>query len=264
MWSIPFALISGNAVVLKPSERTPSIAQILSECCYCAGIPAGVFSVINGGPSVVKELLAQPAIQAVNFVGSEITGEAVYQHAKATGKRVQAECSGKNHGVLMDDANKMKTLYAISGSAFGAAGQRCMALSVAVFVGETREWIDELVSISKSLMVGCGRDPKVKVGPLISRAAKAKVEGMITAAEAEGAKVLLDGRNYHVADYPDGNFVGPTILSDVQPYMSCYQDEIFGPVLSCIEVDTLEEAVELINNHRCKSLGPCTAQVCAG
>lgn len=202
----------------------------------------------------MKELLAQPTIQAVNFVGSEITGELVYQHAKATRKRVQAECSGKNHGVILEDANKMKALYAIAGSAFGAAGQRCMALSVAVFVGPTREWINDLVTITQSLAVGCGRDPKVEIGPLISSTAKAKVEETITNAEIEGAKVLLDGRNYHVADYPKGNFVGPTILSQVQPYMSCYQDEIFGPVLACVEVDTIEQAIELINDHRCRFL----------
>ncbi|KKF93434.1 Methylmalonate-semialdehyde dehydrogenase [acylating] mitochondrial [Ceratocystis platani] len=192
----------------------------------------------------------EDSVRAVSFVGSDIAGERIYDHAKATRKRIQAECSGKNHGVVLDDANKMKTLYAIAGSAFGAAGQRCMALSVAVLVGSTAEWINDLVGISQRLVLGCGLDPTVEVGPLINRAAKQRVEEIITNAEAEGATVLLDGRNYHVPDYPNGNFLGPTILTNVKPYMSCYQEEIFGPVLACITVDTLEEAIQLINENR--------------
>ena len=129
-----------------------------------------------------------------------------------------------------------------------------MALSVAVFVGSTKEWIGELVELAKSLVVGCGTDPTVEVGPLITAASKTRVEEIITSAESEGAKVLLDGRKYSVPDYPDGNFVGPTILTNVKPYMTCYQEEIFGPVLCCVEVDTLEEAIEMINTNRCEML----------
>ncbi|KAL2890956.1 methylmalonate-semialdehyde dehydrogenase (acylating) [Ceratocystis lukuohia] len=267
LWSIPYALLAGNVMILKPSEKTPTVSQLLAECFLAAGFPPGVLSVIHGGSFVVNNLLSQPAVRAVSFVGSDIAGERIYDHAKATRKRIQAECSGKNHGVVLDDANKMKTLYAIAGSAFGAAGQRCMALSVAVLVGSTADWINDLVGISQRLVLGCGLDPTVEVGPLINRAAKQRVEEIITNAEAEGATVLLDGRNYHVPDYPNGNFLGPTILTNVKPYMSCYQEEIFGPVLACITVDTLEEAIQLINENRygngCTlfTSSPVTAQI---
>lgn len=217
-----------------------------------AGFPAGVFNIVHGGGNVVNALLSQPAIRAINFVGSEIAGERVYEHAKATRKRIQVECNGKNHGIVISDAVKMKALYAIAGSAFGAAGQRCMALSVVVFVGSTKKWVDDLVNLAKSLAVGCGLDPGVDVGPLITSESKRRVEEFITSAENEGANVVLDGRDFNVPDYPNGNFVGPTILTNVNPSMSCYQEEIFGPVLCCIETDTLEEAIDLVNNNRCK------------
>lgn len=250
LWSIPYALLLGNTVVLKPSEQTPSVSQVMAECFVQAGFPPGVLGVLHGGASVVGGLLSQPAIRAVSFVGSDVAGEQIYEHARATRKRIQVECNGKNHGVVLEDATRMRTLYAIAGSAFGAAGQRCMAVSVVVLVGQTRAWIDELVAIAKTLVVGIGLDPLVEVGPLISAAAKHRVEAMITAAEREGARVALDGRNLTVAEYPQGNFVGPTILTGVQPYMTCYQEEIFGPVLCCVEVDTLEQAMELVNNSR--------------
>lgn len=232
--------------------------MLLAEFFVQAGFPPGILNVVHGGPSVVNLLLSQPSVKAINFVGSDMAGERVYDHAKATRKRIQVECGGKNHGVVLEDAGKTKTLYAIAGSAFGAAGQRCMALSVVVFVGSTREWIRELVDIAQSLVVGCGLEQGVEVGPLITPAAKERVEDVINTAEAEGAKVLLDGRNYSVMGYPNGNFVGPTILSNVKTYMQCYQEEIFGPVLVCIEVDTLDAAIELINENRCGcSSVPC-------
>ncbi|KAH7363447.1 methylmalonate-semialdehyde dehydrogenase [Plectosphaerella cucumerina] len=250
LWSIPFALLSGNTVVLKPSEKTPSAAQILAECFWAAGFPPGVVNIVHGGPSVVEKLLAQPSVGAVSFVGSDIAGERVHDHARATRKRVQAECSAKNHGVVLADADKKKTLYAIAGGAFGSAGQRCMALSVVVLVGEARSWADDIAQLAMTLIVGDGKQSGVDMGPLITKAAKARVEEAITAAESEGATVLLDGRNYLVPDYPDGNFVGPTILTNVQSYMTCYQEEIFGPVLCCMEVETMEEAIQLINSNR--------------
>lgn len=215
-----------------------------------------MFNVVNGGSGVVNALLAQPSIQAISFVGSDIAGERITEHARATRKRIQAECNGKNHGVVLDDASKMKSLYAIAGSAFGAAGQRCMALSVVILVGSTKDWLDDLVKLAQSLVIGCGLDPGVEIGPLISTESKKRVEEIITTAEKEGAKVVLDGRNYSVPEYPEGNFVGPTILTDVKPYMSCYQEEIFGPVLCCMEVDSLEEAIELINTNRCRRFSP--------
>lgn len=254
LWSIPYALITGNTVVLKPSEKAPSASMLLAAAFHKVGLPQGVFNVVHGGPSAVDKLLAQPIVQAVSFVGSDAAAERVYEHARATGKRVQAECGGKNHGIVLEDANMTSTLYAIAGSAFGAAGQRCMAMSVAVFVGNTKRWISHLVSLASSLVVGCPTDKDVKVGPLISVAAKRRVLGIINQAVEEGATVLLDGRDVQVPDYPNGNFVGPTILRDVKTYMECYQTEILGPVLICMEVDTMEEAIELINENRCKVL----------
>ncbi|KAH8668837.1 methylmalonate-semialdehyde dehydrogenase [Xylariales sp. PMI_506] len=250
LWSLPYAILAGNTVILKPSERTPSVSQVMAECFLQAGFPPGVLNIVHGRAGVVTSLLAQPAVRAVSFVGGNVAGEQVYEHARATRKRVQVECNGKNHGVVLEDASRTKALYAIAGSAFGAAGQRCMAVSVVVFVGATREWVGELVQIARTLVVGCGLDPLVDVGPVITAASKSRVEDFISSAEQEGAKVLLDGRGYQVPDYPSGNFIGPTILTNVQPYMSCYQEEIFGPVLCCIEVATLEEAVDLVNNNR--------------
>ncbi|RAK95638.1 methylmalonate-semialdehyde dehydrogenase [Aspergillus ibericus CBS 121593] len=250
LWSLPYALITGNTVILKPSEKTPTTSSLLAAAFLKTGFPPGVFNVLHGGPSTVQMLVSQPSVQAVSFVGSESAARQVHDLARAAGKRIQAECGGKNHGVVLEDANMMPTLFAIAGSAFGAAGQRCMALSVAVFVGPTREWIPKLVELAQSMVVGCGGDQESKIGPLIDAAAKTKVGEMIQRAIEERATVLLDGRDIEVPGYPDGNFMGPTILSGVETYMECYQAEIFGPVLICMEVDTLEEAIDLINQNK--------------
>ncbi|KAL2222478.1 methylmalonate-semialdehyde dehydrogenase [Thermoascus aurantiacus ATCC 26904] len=251
LWFIPYALITGNAVILKPSERCPTPAMLLGELILEAGFPTGVLNIVHGSSVAVEKLLAQPLVRAICFVGSEAAADNVYKIATATRKRVQAECSGKNHGVIMEDANKTQTLYAVAGGAFGAAGQRCMALSTVVFVGSTSEWLPELVEIAKSLKLGCGLDKGTDIGPLISKAAKERVEEIIQSAVDEGAEVVLDGRNPEVPDYPNGNFVGPTIITGVQRYMQCYQTEIFGPVLICLEARDLDEAIEIVNENRC-------------
>lgn len=252
LWSIPYALITGNTVVLKPSERAPSVSCLMSEAIIRAGLPPGVFNLVHGGHSVVQMLILQPMVQAVSFVGSESAAKQVHDISRKAGKRIQAECGGKNHGVILDDASMMPTLFAIAGSAFGAAGQRCMSLSVVVFVGETQEWIPKLVEIAQSMIVGYSGDEETKVGPLIDRSAKAKVTGFIDRAAEEGATLLCDGRDALVPGYPDGNFVGPTIIADVETYMECYQSEIYGPVLICMQVDTLDDAIDLINQNKCK------------
>lgn len=226
--------------------------MILAECVLNAGFPPGVVNIIHGGPGAVGMLLSQPLVKAINYVGSDIGGERVYEHAKANRKRVQVECGGKNHAVVMPDASKRETLFALAGSAFGAAGQRCMASSVVVFVGSSIEWLPELVHIADSLIVGSGSDPSVGIGPLTTAAAKSRVVAMINEAEQDGAQVLLDGRQCYVEAYPNGNFVGPTILTAIETYMQCYQEEIFGPVLLCIHVSNLSEAIGLINDSRCK------------
>ncbi|KAJ5218201.1 uncharacterized protein N7498_000300 [Penicillium cinerascens] len=250
LWSIPYALITGNTVVLKPSEKAPSVSCLMSEAVLRAGLPPGVFNLVHGGHSVVQMLILQPMVQAVSFVGSESAAKQVHDISRKAGKRIQAECGGKNHGVILDDASMMPTLFAIAGSAFGAAGQRCMSLSVVVFVGETREWIPKLVEIAQSMIVGYSGDEETKVGPLIDRFAKEKVTGFIDRAAEEGATLLCDGRDALVPGYPDGNFVGPTIITDVETYMECYQSEIYGPVLICMQVDTLDEAIDLINQNK--------------
>ncbi|KAI9148269.1 putative methylmalonate-semialdehyde dehydrogenase [acylating] [Paramyrothecium foliicola] len=250
LWTIPVAVLTGNTIILKPSDRAPSSSMILAECVLNAGFPPGVVNIIHGGPSTVGALLSQPAVKAVHYVGSDIGGEMVYEHAKANRKRVQVECGGKNHAIVMPDASRRESLYALAGSAFGAAGQRCMASSVVVFVGSSSEWLAELVDIASSLVVGCGADPSVGMGPLITAGAKERVIAMINEAEQDGAQVLLDGRNCYVEAYPNGNFVGPTVLTGVETYMQCYQEEIFGPVLLCLQVSTLSEAIDLINDHR--------------
>jgi malonate-semialdehyde dehydrogenase (acetylating)/methylmalonate-semialdehyde dehydrogenase len=252
LWSIPYAIITGNTVVWKPSELGPTAAMLMADYFLQANFPPGILNIIHGGPAAVEKLLSQPDVRAVSFVGSDIAAGRVHEHAVATRKRIQAECGGKNHGVVMDDAIKEQTLYAIAGSAFGAAGQRCMALSVVVFVGSTASWITDLVDIAMKLIVGCGLVDGVDIGPLITASAQQRVKGMIQTAIDEGATLLLDGRSISVEGYPYGNFVGPTILSDVQTNMQCYQNEIFGPVLACLVVNTLDEAIEIINDNKCK------------
>ncbi|KAL1850105.1 hypothetical protein Plec18170_007203 [Paecilomyces lecythidis] len=250
LWFIPYALITGNAVILKPSERCPSPAMMLGEFILDAGFPTGLVNIVHGSSVAVEKLLAQPVVSAVSFVGSEDAADHVYKIATATRKRIQAECSGKNHGVILEDANKVQTLYAVAGGAFGAAGQRCMALSAIVFVGSSADWVPELVEIAKSLKLGHGLDKGTDIGPLISRSAKERVDEIIQSAVEEGAEVILDGRNAEVPEYPNGNFVGPTIIRGVQRYMQCYQQEIFGPVLVCLEAENLDEAIEIVNENR--------------
>ncbi|KAJ5675014.1 uncharacterized protein N7477_004948 [Penicillium maclennaniae] len=233
LWSIPYALATGNTVVLKPSEKAPSVACLLSEAVLRAGFPPGAFNLVHGDHSVVQMLILQPLVQAVSFVGSESAAKQVHDISRKAGKRIQAECGGKNHGVVLDDAR-----------------QRCMSLSVAVFVGDTRGWIPKLVEIAESMIVGYSGDEETKIGPLIDLSAKKKVTGFIDRAVEEGATLLCDGRDALVPGYPDGSFVGPTIITDVETYMECYQSEIYGPVLICMQVDTLEEAVDLINQNK--------------
>lgn len=253
LWSTPYALITGNTVILKPSEKTPSVSWLLAEAVIKAGFPPGVFNIIHGTAATAQLLLTQPAVKAVNFVGSESAAKQVHNLAQRDGKRVQAECGGKNHGVVLEDSGMMPTLFAIAGSAFGAAGQRCMGLNVAVFVGNTREWIPKLIELAESMVLGCDGDEAAQIGPLIDRAAKDKVVGIIDRAVEEGAMLLLDGRHAHVPDYPRANFLGPTVLIGIETYMECYQTQVFGPVLICMQVGDLDEAIQLINENKCET-----------
>ena len=247
LWMFPMAIVCGNTFVLKPSEQDPLSTMMLVELAIEAGVPAGVLNVVHGGKEVVDLLCTHRDIKAISFVGSTAVGTHVYNLAGQHGKRVQSMMGAKNHVVVMPDANKEQTLNALVGAAFGAAGQRCMALSVAVMVGDTKHWVDELVAKTKTLKVNAGHEPNTDVGPVISTRAKARVIDLINSGVEQGAELLLDGRDVNVPGYEKGNFVGPTIFNQVTTDMRIYQEEVFGPVLAIIHVDTLEQAIALIN-----------------
>ncbi|PHH87419.1 hypothetical protein CDD83_8899 [Cordyceps sp. RAO-2017] len=247
LWCIPIATITGNTLILKPSERDPGAAMILAELVHKAGFPEGVVNVIHGAHRTVDFILDEPAIKAISFVGGNKAGEYIYSRGSANGKRVQANLGAKNHAAVLPDCNKNHFINSVVGAAFGAAGQRCMALSTLVMVGETREWLPEVAERARALRVDGGFEPGADLGPVISRESRERIEGLIASAEREGATILLDGRGHRPAKYPDGNFVGPTIISNVTADMTCYRQEIFGPVLVCLNADTLDDAVELIN-----------------
>ncbi|KAE8387891.1 Methylmalonate-semialdehyde dehydrogenase [Aspergillus alliaceus] len=249
LWCIPVATITGNCLVLKPSERDPGAAMILAELAKEAGFPAGVINIVHGSAKTVDFILDEPAIKAISFVGSNRAGEYIYTRGSANGKRVQANLGAKNHAAVLPDCNKNHTLNAIVGAAFGAAGQRCMALSTVVMVGETEEWLPEIAERAKALKVNGGFEEGADLGPVISPESKKRIEDLIASAEKEGAKILLDGRGFKPEKYPNGNFVGPTIITNVTPEMTCYKEEIFGPVLVCLSVPTLEDAIDLINKN---------------
>lgn len=247
LWMFPMAIVTGNTFVLKPSEQDPMVTMRLVELAHEAGIPPGVLNVVHGGEEVVNAICDHPVIKAISFVGSTRVGTHVYNRALASGKRAQCMMGAKNHAIVMPDANKEQTLNNLLGAAFGAAGQRCMALSVAILVGNSKDWIPELVSKSKTLKVSSGTDANVDVGPLVSKDALKRVTGFIDKGTNEGADLLLDGRDVKVVGFENGNFVGPTIFSNVKPGMSIYDQEIFGPVLCLMFADNLDQAIEMIN-----------------
>ncbi|EGE03013.1 methylmalonate-semialdehyde dehydrogenase [Trichophyton equinum CBS 127.97] len=247
LWCIPIATMTGNTLVMKPSERDPGAAMILAELAREAGFPKGVINIIHGSAKTVDFILDAPEIKAISFVGSNRAGEYIFTRGSANGKRVQANLGAKNHCAVLPDANKNHALNAIAGAAFGAAGQRCMALSTLVMIGETKEWLPEIAERARALKVDGGFEEGADLGPVISPESKKRIEDIIATAEKEGATILLDGRGYKPEKYPNGNWVGPTIITGVKPHMTCYKEEIFGPVLVCLEVDTLDEAIELIN-----------------
>lgn len=247
LWMFPMAIATGNTFVLKPSEQDPMVTMRLCELALEAGVPPGVLNVVHGGPDVVNAICDHPDIKAVSFVGSTRVGTHVYHRASQAGKRVQCMMGAKNHAIVLPDANKEQTLNNLAGAAFGAAGQRCMAVSVAILVGEAHEWLPDLVAKAKGLKVSAGHENGTDVGPLISCAALDRVSSLIERGMSEGATLALDGRNPDVADYGNGNFVGPTIFDGVSTEMTIYKEEIFGPVLCVVHVQTLDDAIKLIN-----------------
>jgi len=246
LWMFPMAIACGNTFVLKPSEQDPLVTMELVKLALEAGIPKGVLNVVHGAVDVVNAICDHPDIKAISFVGSTHVGTHLYQRASLAGKRVQCMMGAKNHAVVLPDAHQQQTLNALIGAAFGAAGQRCMAVAVAVLVGEARRWVPELVAKARALRVGPGQD-NPDVGPVISCAAKERIEAMIARGVEEGAKLELDGR---LADGPaglPGNFIAPTIFSGVKPGMAIYEQEVFGPVLCLMEAETLADAIALVN-----------------
>lgn len=207
LWTIPIATVTGNTCIIKPSERTPGATMILAELAAQAGFPPGVLNIVHGSTETVEFLINEPSIKAISFVGSNKAGESIYEKASAQGKRVQANLGAKNHAALLPDCNKNQALNAIIGAAFGAAGQRCMALSALVCVGETKEWINELADRAKALSVSGGFEKDADVGPVITPESKARIEEIIGTAEREGATIVLDGRNIKPEGYSEGNFV---------------------------------------------------------
>lgn len=246
LWMFPMAIATGNTFILKPSEQDPMVTLRLVELALEAGVPKGVLNVVHGGKPTVDAICDHPDIKAVSFVGSTNVGHHVYDRASKAGKRVQCMMGAKNHAVILPDANKEQTLNQLAGAAFGAAGQRCMALSVVVLVGEAGKWVDDIKAKAESLVVAAGKDDK-DLGPLISPQAKERVERLIQSGVDEGATLLLDGRGITVEGYENGNFVGPTIFDNVTTDMQIYSQEIFGPVLCIMRADSLDEAIEIIN-----------------
>ncbi|AYC33138.1 CoA-acylating methylmalonate-semialdehyde dehydrogenase [Pseudomonas cavernae] len=247
LWMFPMAIVTGNTFVLKPSEQDPMVTMRLAELALDAGIPAGVLNVVHGGAEVVDAICAHPDIKAVSFVGSTRVGTHVYNRASQSGKRVQCMMGAKNHAIVLPDAHKQQTLNNLVGAAFGAAGQRCMAVSVAILVGEAQQWLPELVEKAKALKVNAGAEPETDLGPVVSTSALERILSLIESGSQEGASLELDGRNPHVASYQKGNFIGPTLFSGVTPQMRIYREEIFGPVLCVMHANNLDEAIALIN-----------------
>ncbi len=250
MWMFPIALACGNTFVLKPSEKDPSSPLFMAELLKQSGIPDGVFNIVNGDAEAVNSILNNPKVGAISFVGSTNIAEKIYTTGSANGKRVQALGGAKNHMIIMPDADMDQATDALMGAAFGSAGERCMAVSVAVAVGSAGdELIKRLTPKIASLKVGPGSDPESEMGPLITEQHLNKVKDYINIGEKEGAELLVDGRNISLQGYENGFFLGGTLFDHVSPEMTIYKEEIFGPVLSVVRSASFAEASSLVDNH---------------
>jgi malonate-semialdehyde dehydrogenase (acetylating) / methylmalonate-semialdehyde dehydrogenase len=249
LWMFPLALATGNTHILKPSELDPGASMILAELGHDL-FPPGTLNIIHGTKPAVDFVCDDPRIKAISFVGSNHVGEYIHARGSANHKRVQSNLGAKNHGVILPDAQKERALDALVGAAFGATGQRCMALPVVVLVGEARNWLPELKKKAEGLRCGPYSDPQTNIGPLINPQAKLRVHDLIESGVKEGAQLLLDGRNPKVpSGFEKGNYVGPTIIAGVTPNMRVYKEEIFGPVMVVMEAATLDEAIQLVNSN---------------
>jgi malonate-semialdehyde dehydrogenase (acetylating)/methylmalonate-semialdehyde dehydrogenase len=247
-WFLPYALACGNTYIIKPSEKVPMTMQVIFGLIHQLGLPRGVINLVNGAKEAVDGILDHPAIHAITFVGSTATARYIYRRAAENGKRVQAQGGAKNPVIVLPDADMEMATKIIADSAFGCAGQRCLAVSLAVTVGEARNHFTELIcDAAASRVVGYGLDNGVQMGPVISQASKGRIEQLIGRATAEGASLPVDGRSPVIPGYPNGAFVRPTILLDIPPEGEITRTEIFGPVLSLMHVNTIDEAVTLTN-----------------
>jgi malonate-semialdehyde dehydrogenase (acetylating)/methylmalonate-semialdehyde dehydrogenase len=248
LWMFPLSIACGNAMILKPSEQVPLATMRLVELFQECGVPDGLLQVIHGGKDQVQQLIADPRVLSTSFVGSVPVAKEIYLQTTQLMKRAQCFAGAKNHMVVMPDADKDTVMNALVGATVGAAGQRCMAISVIVFVGETRQWVKDLQAKLAVVKPGIWNDPDSAYGPLISPQAKQRVASLIQTGIDQGATCLLDGRDINIPEYPLGNWMGPTLFSNVKTDMDIYQQEIFGPVVCCIDVDNLSEAITLVNN----------------
>ncbi|SMQ69698.1 methylmalonate-semialdehyde dehydrogenase [acylating] [Altererythrobacter xiamenensis] len=252
MWMFGMAIAAGNAFILKPSERDPSVPVRLAELFVEAGAPEGLLQVVHGDKEMVDAILDHPDIPAISFVGSSDIAQYIYSRGTANAKRVQAFGGAKNHGVVMPDADLDQVVNDLTGAAFGSAGERCMALPVVVPVGEdtANKLREKLIPAINALRVGVSNDPDAHYGPVVTPEHKARVESWIDTAEKEGAEVVIDGRGFSLQGHEDGFFVGPTLLDRVTPDMESYQEEIFGPVLQIVRANDFEEALRLPSDHQ--------------
>jgi len=248
MWMHPVAIACGNTFVLKPSERDPSGSMLVAELWQRAGLPDGVFNVVHGDKDAVDALLDSPDVAAVSFVGSTAIARYIHERASATGKRVQALGGAKNHAIVLPDADIDFAASHLAAAAFGSAGERCMAISAAVVVGSAGDAVLAAVTAkASSVKVGSGRDAASEMGPVVTKGAQERIVGLIGSGEAQGARLAVDGRGLVVDGFEDGFFVGPTVLDRVSTDMDVYREEIFGPVLSVLRVDTVDEAIAVVN-----------------
>ncbi len=250
LWFLPYAVATGNCFILKPSEKVPMSSQMLYELLDAAGFPNGVVQLVNGGKETVDALLDHPSVKAVSFVGSTPIAQYVYSRATANGKRAQCQGGAKNPVVIMPDADMETATTIMADSAFGCAGQRCLAASVAVTVGEAKNTFTEMIAdAASSRAVGFGMDDGVQMGPVITDESQARIAGLIDTGAQEGANVLIDGRQKSVDGFENGYWVFPTVLDNVNPADTVATTEIFGPVLSLMHADSLENAIEMVNNR---------------
>ena len=249
-WYLPYALATGNTYVVKPSERVPMTMQVIFKLVEQAGFPKGVINLVNGSKDAVDAILDHPAIRAITFVGSTNVAKYIYARAAANGKRVQAQGGAKNPVIILPDADMNMATTIVADSAFGCAGQRCLAVSLAVTVAEARnQFVEMICDAASSRKVGYGLDEGVQMGPVINPVSKQRIEQLIGVGAGEGVSIPVDGRGTVVKGYENGSFVRPTVLMDVQPGSEMWKTEIFGPVLSLMHVNTIEDAIQLANSH---------------